>query len=174
MFQWKPLPCQPFKAVSSSWKVRHCGHWGCRSSVEGVFVHTHAALHAAPARHFLRWCMCMQQHCLPSAMGWAQKTCHSAENLTVCLCPCVWALWSCHQVMLASFDLPAWRQRCGFGGSEILAPSAESKSWWLGRMPVVTKHNEMMRTGTTTVQCAACPWQQSWNSFIHGKYTQKP
>lgn len=75
----------PSLSALQSWKIRHCGHWSCSSSVDGVCAHPCSPA-CCPRGHFLQRCMGVQQHCLPCAVGCAQKTWHSAENLTVLVC----------------------------------------------------------------------------------------
>lgn len=101
----------PSLSALQSWKIRHCGHWSCSSSVDGVCAHPCSPA-CCPRGHFLQQCMGVQQHCLPCAVGCAQKTWHSAENLTLCLCAWFWALWSSDQVLLASFEVRTGGQRC--------------------------------------------------------------
>lgn len=161
----------PSLSALQSWKIRHCGHWSCSSSVDGVCAHPCSPA-CCPRGHFLQRCMGVQQHCLPCAVGCAQKTWHSAENLTVLVCLVLSPLefWSGPACELWGEDWRAEMQGLGGSWASLGRPSQRC----LGRVPAVTKHKETMRIGTTTVQCAACPWQQSWKSFRQGKYTQKP
>lgn len=84
--------------------------------MDGVFVHTNAALHVAPAGHFLRCCTYVQQHCLPHhPLPWDEPRKHATlqkTELSVCVPvfkPSGVLIRSCLQALICRTGC----QRCG-------------------------------------------------------------